>query len=637
MNRTAIFLTTLSLLFAPAAQTTLWAAPAAAAKTAAPMEKDNDNFYYGEGYGASYEEARDHARANLLGNIIVTVEGSSYSSSHESTGANGSESSEEFNSVVKSFSSATTLNNVRFNTLAESPEYHVECCVSKADVAKMYELRQDKVMDLVRSAQRAESRGSVNNALRYLYQAYVLLHSLQYPDNIKEEVDGTPRILANWIPERMNEICQDVKFSVVSNEGNIYNLLVTYKGEPAVGVDYTYFDGHGFSPVTAAKDGMGELFFPEGTKPEDVNINIEYQYRDEVHSDPQVAPLLLSFQGNSVVRENAKHLKLGSKESLASKTEKKTYEKALTAGQAEGVETMEKNASKEYSSAMDRIVKAIASKSYASVADCFTPEGHDMFKKLLEYGNARLLVKPEKVSYEFYPMKERTVCRSIPMSFSFSGGKKQFIEDVTFTFGQEGKVESLAFSLGSVATDAVFSQGVGVWSDYTKMVIVSFLENYKTAFALKRLDYIKSIFDEDAYIIVGHVVKKAQGRQRSGDMISAFGGEEEVKYYHKSKEEYMDQLEKCFRSNEYVNIRFADNDIAKAGYGGDTFGIQIKQDYSSSTYGDQGYLFLMVDFNDDENPIITIRTWQPERMKDLTPNLPKDSRDFGIFSIGYFG
>ena len=43
------------------------------------------------------------------------------------------------------------------------------------------------------------------------------------------------------------------------------------------------------------------------------------------------------------------------------------------------------------------------------------------------------------------------------------------------------------------------------------------------------------------------------------------------------------------------------------GAGGETYGIQIKQDYYSSNYGDHGYLFLMVDFNDPENPSIKVR------------------------------
>ncbi len=110
----------------------------------------------------------------------------------------------------------------------------------------------------------------------------------------------------------------------------------------------------------------------------------------------------------------------------------------------------------------------------------------------------------------------------------------------------------------------------------------------------------------------------------------------QYEFQRKTKEEYMTQLERCFKSNEYVNINFSDNDIQKAAFGGNTFGIQIKQDYYSQHYGDQGYLFLFVDLNEADKPIIKIRTWQPERNPDITPMIPKSSRDYGIYGIYSF-
>lgn len=633
MNKTSR-LTICALL----AMTMTWPLPAFAASKspeAQTITETDSNHYYGRGYGKTYEEACRNALANLISNITVTVQGKFTSTSKESMTGDSHESKEEFNSVVESFTGATTLHGVQYATESKTPEFCVVSSVTKEDVAKMFELRRDKVYDLVLSAQRAEKRGNVGTALRYFYQAYVLLFSLEHPYEIKEKVEGQERLLVNWIPERMNEICTDVKFSIVSNENNIYQILATYKGEPVLALDYSYWNGRHMSPVMSAKDGMAEMIFPEGVKPTKMKVEIEYQYRDEVNSDPQVAPLLESFQGNSVVRDNIKMMDFTQKTLMATKEEKKLYNSSLTAGQAEGVATVEKSAAKDYTSTMKEILKAISQKNYDAVAGKFTADGLDMFQKLLKYGNARLLAGADKAEYQFYPMKDRVVCRSIPMSFTFNSGKKQFIEDVTFTFNSEGLIESLAFGLGSEATKSVFSQGGDKWSDYTKMVIVSFLENYKTAFALKRLDYIKSIFDDNAYIIVGHVVKKSPNA-KNGDLKTALKNDEHVEYFRKSKTEYIDQLEKCFSSNEYVNIRFAENDIAKSGFGGEVYGIQIKQDYSSQHYGDHGYLFLMVDFNNDETPIITIRTWQPERMKDITPMLPKNSRDFGIFSIGSF-
>ena len=40
---------------------------------------------------------------------------------------------------------------------------------------------------------------------------------------------------------------------------------------------------------------------------------------------------------------------------------------------------------------------------------------------------------------------------------------------------------------------------------------MEFMENYKTAYCLKRFDYIRDIFADDAVIIVGNVAKRRGG------------------------------------------------------------------------------------------------------------------------------
>ena len=86
-----------------------------------------------------------------------------------------------------------------------------------------------------------------------------------------------------------------------------------------------------------------------------------------------------------------------------------------------------------------------------------------------------------------------------------------------------------------------------------------------------------------------------------------------IKYNRFTKDSYLRQLKLSFDSKEYINLRFADNDVRKLGKGGEIFAIQISQEYFSSNYGDKGYLFLMVDINNPEMPIIKVRTWQPEK------------------------
>jgi hypothetical protein len=218
------------------------------------------------------------------------------------------------------------------------------------------------------------------------------------------------------------------------------------------------------------------------------------------------------------------------------------------------------------------------------------------------------------------------------MRFTFKNNNRAFVEDVTFTFNKDQKIESVAFGLDKAARDDIFNRDAASWNDSVRMVIATFLENYKTAFALKRLDYIRSIFDDDAIIIVGHVTKPAK---KGGDGAK-YVDNQLVKYTRQDKNTYLKNLERSFKSNQFINIRFTDNEVKKMGKGGDTFGIQIHQDYYSSNYGDTGYLFLMVDLNEVDQPCIKVRTWQPARDPNINGNFSKDDPYYGLIYGGNF-
>ena len=72
----------------------------------------------------------------------------------------------------------------------------------------------------------------------------------------------------------------------------------------------------------------------------------------------------------------------------------------------------------------------------------------------------------------------------------------------------------------------------------------------------------------------------------------------------------MKRLERVFDNNEFISIRFTNTSFNTVNNINNVIGVQLKQEYFSSNYGDVGYLFLMVDLR-HEKPIIHVRTWQP--------------------------
>lgn len=614
--------------------------PATKGEQAAQAIMDSKEYVYGIGTGANRQAAMQTALSEMVSMISVNVETNTTLTQTETDGG-GYRS--DMSSVVKSYSAPTNLEGVETLWISDrEPEYKVMAYLKREQVDKIFERRRDNVANLAREAMRAEEAGKVDLALRYLYQAYVLLGSLPQAHSVRADIDGTERTLSIWIPEQMRDICAGVKFGIAEVSkpdeagGRIVSLMAHYKGNPVRSIGFSYWRGaQGQSPIVTAREGMTEIEVTPSTPLDPLVLDIEYQFNDENHLVQEYQALLDNFDGRGLVKnahvtltENARELKTDKKEAQA-------FKEAVSAGAHEGVTAMDNGKTKEYVRAVERIVDAINTRRYSGLEDLFTEEGYGMFDKLIHYGKAKILGKVTRDSYDFYPMKDRVVCRSIPMQFSFENGSRKFTEEVTFTFNNDGLIESLAFGLGSVARDDIFAMQGEAWTDYMKMVVVTFLENYRTAFALKRLDFIETMFDDDAVIIVGHVVKKSEVR-REGD-AHIIENQEHVTYARKTKGEYIDHLRRCFKSNQFINIRFANTDVGAVDVGEDTYGIQLRQEYFSSHYGDVGYLYLMVDFLNPDEPIIKVRTWQPERKPDLTPNLPKDSPYNGIFSNGYFG
>ncbi len=599
------------------------------AEERAEQMKANAEYICGEGWGDTYNSADQAALADLISKISLNIS-NSFEIKEEEFNTNSSfDSKTAIISVMNSYAQATLTNTFNL-VISNTPQTHVLRYIRKSEVNKIFDERKEKVFDYVRSAMRAEEKAKIDDALRNYYWAFAMVRSLQYPNSVKMTIDGVQRLLVTWIPQQIEEIMSNLSTKIASKDGNEINLFIKYKGEPVTSLDYTYFDGQTWSNLYSAKDGMGIVELRPGVK---INsLQLKYEYADQCQIDKELESVMQLFKGTSFKNASVYINNLDKKSAVSSEA-KKEFEKSVKTESAANLETLSKvENEKELAGIMTKVINAIKAKDYDSVSDCFSEDGLEMYKKLLNYGQARLLGDPQ---FSFYTMGKRVVCRSIPMAFSFKNNRRKFVEDVTFTFDENKKIECVAFGLGSQAKTDIFNKGVGAWSDYAKMVIATFLENYKTAFALKRLDYLESVFDDNATIITGHIIKKAPKVAMEGESFIN-SNNKLIKYTRQTKSEYMRKLKMCFQSNQFINIRFADNDVVKMGAGGETYGIQIKQDYYSTNYGDHGYLFLMVDFNDPDNPSIKVRTWQPDRNPNINSNLPRSNRDWGIIGPGNF-
>lgn len=260
--------------------------------------------------------------------------------------------------------------------------------------------------------------------------------------------------------------------------------------------------------------------------------------------------------------------------------------------------------SNEYLAKMTRIEKALRNGNIAEARDCFSKEGYNMLDTLSNYGDMTVIGKPD---YRFLKYKDEVICRSILMQFDFRN-TVGFSQEVVFRFDTINKVvTSLAFRLSDQAERDIISKTK--WPEESRLVLVNFLEDYQTAYALKRHRYLESIYSDDALIIVGRMVKKTEIPDRMTLKLTA--EEAELKKY--DKDTYMKNLAMCFGNNEYIRLRFTETEFTKANNTKDVYGVRVRQEYFSSSYGDVGYLFLLVDLR-GSSPLIHVRAWQPDKV-----------------------
>ena len=584
----------------------------------------DENYIWGEGRNTTDSKANQGALNDLISKISVTVQSETNLDMQQVNDGDKIDSKTAMEAVIKTYA-AGSLNNCRTIWITHEPEAYVVRYIHKDELEKVFQEREDRILSYVYTAQNAERECRIDDALRNYYWALCLLKSLQHPNAVKIDQDGIKQTLTVWIPEQINSILVNIKTAIAKVEDNVVDLMITYKDKPVTSLDFRFMDGMNYSFVNSAKDGLSQIDLHPGTPVDKLQIRYEYEFAGQMRQDRELEMVAEVF--NPTPFPKATVVINGPKKKEMKAVQEQFEETVKAMGVAEHATAMQQ--SQDFAQIVSKIITAIKSKSYGSVQNYFTEDGYDMFTRLINYGTATILGTP---NLNFYQLGDRVICRSVPMKFAFKNNNRSFVEDVTFTFDASKKIESIAFGLDKAARDDIFNRDAAGWTDSIRMVIATFLENYKTAFALKRADYIKSIFDDDAIIIVGHVIKKAQKSAENDKYLD----NEMVKHTRLSKQEYIRNVERNFKSNQFINIRFTDNDVKKMGVGADTYGIQIHQDYYSSNYSDTGYLFLMVDLNDIDQPCIKVRTWQPKRDPNINSTFDKSDRYYGLIYGGNF-
>lgn len=573
--------------------------------------KKNSNYIWGEGNGTTMSDAEGEALRQMSVQISVSVYNSSYD---EESNDNSVQKA-----VLQSVSSAK-FTNVQMRVLEEEPNAKVFCFMSRSEVKKMFEKRANHIVNMVDAGKTAESRMMIDEALRNYYWALVLAKTT--PEPVEIEFNDKKGEATSLLPIKIKSVLAMINASVDEiQDGKNLILGFTYNGKPVSSLNFKYNDGQSIVGPIVARDGIGEASM--ASIPADGKLHLTYELRFRNEVDPTDSDIAGAFNAGILPNINSSVAI-----AIKSNSKKKAAAPALASAEILAAQpTNDKHSiamqnadnTDDLQQAVLAVEAAISSNNPKSAFNYFTPEGYTLFANLMAK-NGKVTLVGKAQNHNFIIADGYIIGRATNIKRQFRNGKA-FMEKLVYRFNPESrKIESVAFALTQRAENDIMNAAAS-WPEVSRWAILNFMEDYQTAFALKRTDYINSIFSDDALIITGTILKKLDNAERAFDRSKSLdlGGPKDIAYSQLSKTEYIDRLRKIFNTREYVHLQFEDNvtrmiDLpAINGINkGAAFGIEIKQRYESTGYSDDGYLTMVFDTR-GKLPIIHVRLWQPDK------------------------
>ena len=175
-------------------------------------------------------------------------------------------------------------------------------------------------------------------------------------------------------------------------------------------------------------------------------------------------------------------------------------------------------------------------------------------------------------------------------------------QEAVFSFDKNGNLSSMYLSIAKNQYVKIMQSNKNVTDLRRRQLILDFVERFRTAYNQKDIAFLDKVFSDDALIITGKVVKQ---QTRDGIKLP-----DKVEFYKRSKDQYISNLKRQFSRVKYIKVTFDDVQVSLAPCE-NVYGVTVKQGYTTDNYHDDGMVFMVWDFKDEDNPQIFVRTWQP--------------------------
>ncbi len=271
-----------------------------------------------------------------------------------------------------------------------------------------------------------------------------------------------------------------------------------------------------------------------------------------------------------------------------------------------------------------------SNRSKLSLSDGYVSrEGRADLNKLWENEHFRCV--EEEIVERLLTTRTGYQVRNIPLIVNAaSEGAELGYQEAVINFDKQGIITSFYYTINpelysKLRMKQMSDKRYEVTDIRDRMMILDYVEHFRTSYNQKDLKFLRQVFSDDALIITGKVVKvKKSEVVPSGNKII---------YSTQTKQQYLDNLSKAFKAASYIKVNFDDVVIVEHPTIKGIYGVTVHQKWNTNRYSDEGYVFMVWDFRNPDTPQIHVRTWQPdyldkERGQRLNPN--------DVFTLGDF-
>jgi hypothetical protein len=563
------------------------------------------DFYYGTGVSSDENRAREEAIRELSEMISVTVK-----SNFELRAREANMQVEEFaESIVNTYTTATLEDVAQIRTILPDGQTEIFCYMSKAAVAELYAGRAEMAYRMFQNSLTAQNTGNLAMALKQLYFANLLIKSI--PD---ERVFAHDMEISLEIPRAINRIIQGIQFTVaadrkVSSRERQVSLEVSFGGKPVSLLHFRFWDGNQIVGNSQVRDGKAMVkLVGNSVDFAELKVHVQYEYYNARREFQAVEKLwelveLPKFENQFTINLSLAPIPPESVQP-ASPVVNIPVETRLILEATDGSAPTEK-----ILLAANSFISVLESGQAAKAKEHY---GNDLFlyQKLSAYMDFN---RPQPAAGEITASINTTrtgfEVRNLMVNHQYPSLHKQATEFLVLDFDTAGVPVDFNLCIADELYEKFVSQAEFGDDWGNRREIIKFIEKYRTAFHTRDIQTINLMFAEDALILIGRMI---QPRRNPASEVTyqPLPGQPDFVQIQYTKREYLENQQRVFDKQKDILIDFSTFEIVKKNNAPNVYGVEMRQNYSSTTYADEGYLFLLIDFNGPD-PLIYIRAWQP--------------------------